>query len=120
MTITPFAVRPQIGLYWDCIRQMQAKRFETNRMNISLELTGETAERIARAATSAGQDVSWFVKAFVQQSFSSEGAPRRSVAEILAPFRAEVEQSGLSDRELDGLFTEAREGASLRRREQRG
>ena len=91
-------------------------------MNISLELTGETAERVARAATSAGQDVSSFVKAFVQRSFSGETVPvpRRSVAEILAPFRTEVEQSGLTDRELDGLFAEARDAASLRRREHRG
>ena len=78
-------------------------------MNVSLELTNETAEKVSRAASRAGRDVPSFLADFVHQSFSGAAAPRRSVADILAPFRAEVEQSGMSDRQLDTLFTQARE-----------
>jgi hypothetical protein len=85
-------------------------------MNGSLELTQETAERVTRAASRAGRDVVSFLTEFVQQSFSKAPMPRRSVAEILAPFRAEVEQSGISDRQLDTLFSEAREEAFAHRR----
>jgi hypothetical protein len=37
--------------------------------------------------------------------------------EILAPFRAEVEASGMSDDELDALFTQARRAVAREKRE---
>jgi hypothetical protein len=85
-------------------------------MNVSLELTNETAEKVSRAASRAGRDVPAFLADFVRQSFSGVVAPRRTVAEILAPFRAEVERSGINDRQLDTLFTAAREQAFAGRR----
>jgi hypothetical protein len=41
----------------------------------------------------------------------------RTFDEILAPFRDAVERSGISDEELDALFSEARREASDARRE---
>ena len=41
----------------------------------------------------------------------------KSFDEILAPFRRSVEESGLSDEELDALFREARKEASRARKE---
>ena len=86
-------------------------------MNISLELTKETADKVARAAQDAGKDVPSFLEEFVKRSFAGEKTPRRSVAEILEPFRAEVEQSGLADEQLDAVFTEARGHAFANRRQ---
>lgn len=85
-------------------------------MNISLELTKETAEEVARAAADAGKDVPSFLEEFLKQSFAGERTPRRSMAEILAPFRAEIEGSGVTDGDLDAVFIEAREHAFTNRR----
>ena len=80
-------------------------------MNVSLELNPETAEKIARAASCAGKDVPSFLQSYLNQSFSGDSLPHRSLDEILTPFRAQIEQSGLSDPQLDTLFTQARDGA---------
>jgi hypothetical protein len=62
-----------------------------------------------------------YVTALVQ-----EGTQRRdridvlaekSFDEILAPFRRNVEDSGMNDEELDGLLTRARKEASRARKE---
>ena len=59
------------------------------------------------------------------ESLVEEGSRRRdridllaekSFDEILAPFRRNVEESGLSDEALEALFTEARKEASRVRR----
>jgi hypothetical protein len=79
-------------------------------MNISLELTKETADKVTRAAADAGKDVPSFLEDFVKRSFTGEDS-KRTVAEILAPFRAEIEQSGVTDEQLNEVFTEARDHA---------
>jgi chaperonin GroEL (HSP60 family) len=42
---------------------------------------------------------------------------KRTLDDILEPFRQAVEKSGMSDDELDSLFTEARKEASKSKRE---
>ena len=80
-------------------------------MNVSLELSQETAESVAQAASRAGQDVPSFLQDFVQKSFS--GYPGvRSLAEILAPFREQVEASKINDSDLDTVFNDARNRAA--------
>ncbi len=78
-------------------------------MSISLELDDKTAERVERAAKRAGMDVPTFLQVFVGRSFTDERFPARSVEEVLAPFRNEVFRSGISDTELDTVFSQARE-----------
>ena len=55
-----------------------------------------------------GQDVASFLEEFVQEAFT---VPRqsRTLDEILAPFRAQVEASGMSDTELEAFFEAVRE-----------
>jgi hypothetical protein len=89
------------------------------RMNISLQLPKETAEKVARAAAAAGKDVPAFLQDFVKQSFTEANKPRRTVAEILAPFRAEVVRSGATDAELETIFAAARERAFTSRQQTR-
>jgi hypothetical protein len=59
-------------------------------------------------------------------SLVQEGTKRRyridlpaekSFDEILAPFRRNIEESGMSDEELDALFTTARKEAARQRKE---
>jgi len=85
-------------------------------MNVSLELTKETAEEVSRAAAQAGKDVPSYLQEFVKRAFAGEKRRGRSIAEILAPFRAEVERSGASEEQLDAMFTDAREKALTGRR----
>jgi uncharacterized phage protein gp47/JayE len=85
-------------------------------MNVSLELNTETIEKITRAASCVGQDIPTFLQNYLKQSFAGESMPHRSLNEILAPFRAEIDQSGLADPQLDALFTQARDGAFADRR----
>ncbi len=85
-------------------------------MNVSLELSTETVEKIARAASCVGQDLPSFLQNYLSQSFASESIPRRSLDEILAPFRAQIDQSGLTEPQLDVLFSQARESAFADRR----
>ena len=78
-------------------------------MNISLELDATTAERVQRAAQRAGLDVPTFLQNFIRSSFTEERLPTRSVQDILAPFRNEVAQAGVTDAQLDTVFDEARQ-----------
>lgn len=85
-------------------------------MNVSLEITEETAEKIARAASRAGKDLPSYLQDFVTRSFTSELSAPRTVDEILAPFRAEIDRSELNDKELDTLLSEARDRSFEARR----
>ncbi len=74
-------------------------------MNISLELEATTTERVQRA----GLDVPTFLQNSIRCSFTDERLPSRSVEDILAPFRNDVERAGVTDAQLDTVFDEARQ-----------
>jgi hypothetical protein len=107
--------KPRLHLF--CVVWYPERRFGTRKtaMNVLLDLPKETAEKVARAAASAGKDMPSFLQDFVKQSFTGEAKPRRTVAEILAPFHAEVEQSGIDDKQLDSVFDSARQNAFANR-----
>jgi hypothetical protein len=81
-------------------------------MTVTLELEPEVESLLERRARE-GCDVKGFVEKLVERDVNRE----RAFDEILAPFRDAVERSGISDQELDPLFTEARRDASKIRRE---
>ena len=90
-------------------------------MTITIDLPPEVEESVKTQAAKEGLPLEDYVTALVQ-----EGTKRRDridllaekpFDEILAPFRRNVEDSGLSDEELDGLFTGARKEASHARKE---
>lgn len=113
----PLATLPGNALKCDLSGKTKASVVGCNCMNVSLELRKDTAENVAQAASRAGKDVCSFLEDFVARSFSGETMPRRSVAEILAPFQAEIEASGLTDQQLDTLFSEARDQVFTHRRQ---
>jgi hypothetical protein len=85
-------------------------------MTITISLSPEIEEAVKSQATKEGKPLADYVESLVE-----EGSRRRdrvnllaekSFDEILAPFRRNVEESGLSDEALDVLFTEARKEAS--------
>ena len=90
-------------------------------MTITISLRPEVEEAVKSQATKEGKPLADYVESLVE-----EGSRRRdridllaekSFDEILAPFRRNVEESGLSDEALDALFTEARKEASRARKE---
>ena len=82
-------------------------------MTVTLELEPEVESLLEKRALAEGCDVSGYVEKLVTRDVNRE----RTFDEILAPFRDAVERSGISDTELDTLFTEARQEVSRERRE---
>ena len=85
-------------------------------MTITISLPPKVEEAVKSQATKEGKPLADYVESLVE-----EGSRRRdridllaekSFDEILAPFRRNVEESGLSDEALDALFTEARKETS--------
>jgi hypothetical protein len=90
-------------------------------MTITIELPPDVEASVKTQAAKEGLPLEDYVTSLVQ-----EGTQRRDridllaekpFDEILAPFRHNVEDSGMSDEELDGLFTTARKEASRARKE---
>jgi hypothetical protein len=90
-------------------------------MTITIDLPPDLEESVKTQAAKDGVPLEDYVAALVQ-----EGTRRRDridllsekpFDEILAPFRRNVEESGVSDEELDDIFTEARKDASRARKE---
>jgi len=73
-------------------------------MTVTLDLEPEVESLLEKRARADGCDVEGYVKKLIEEDVSR----KRTFDEILAPFRQAVERSGISDDELDSLFTEAR------------
>lgn len=70
-----------------------------------IEVRQETAQLLMERATARKLSLDEYLRAMAE----SDSAPRlKTLDEILAPFRAEVEAAGYTEDELDELFTEAR------------
>jgi hypothetical protein len=90
-------------------------------MTRTISVPPEVEEAVKSQATKEGKPLADYVESLVE-----EGSRRRdridllaekSFDEIMAPFRRNVEESGMRDEALDGLFTEARKEASRARKE---
>jgi hypothetical protein len=65
---------------------------------LQIPLPPDTEETLRERAKANGQDVASYAARLIQESLS---AP--SVDELLAPFRKQVEESGITDDQLDQL-----------------
>ena len=72
-------------------------------MTLTISLPKEVGTALEDKAKLSGRDSVEFVEDLVTKELSNP-----SLDEILAPFRRQVEESGMTDEELDDLFTEAR------------
>ena len=90
-------------------------------MTITIDLPPDVEESVKTQAAKEGLPLEDYVKSLVQ-----EGTKRRDridllaekpFDEILAPFRRNVEESGMSDEELGDLFGKAHKEASSARPE---
>jgi len=72
-------------------------------MTLKISLPKDVGAALENKARLSGRDAAEFVEDLVTKEVRSP-----SLDEILAPFRRQVEESGITDEELDELFTKAR------------
>ena len=82
-------------------------------MTVTLELEPEVESLLEKRARAEGCDIKGYVEKLVARDVNRE----RTFDEILAPFHEAMEGSGISDQELDTLFTEARQEVLSEKRE---
>jgi hypothetical protein len=70
---------------------------------LQIPLSADTEELLRERAKASGEDVSSYAARLLQDALV---AP--SVEELLAPFRKQVEESGITDAELNSLGEELR------------
>lgn len=89
-------------------------------MTITIDLPPDIEESVKTQAAKDGLPLEDYVTALVQEGTQRcdriDLLAEKPFAEILAPFRRNVEASGMSDEELDDLFTTARQEPSRVRR----
>jgi hypothetical protein len=88
-------------------------------MTFSITLAPETEQKLRERAAQAGQTVEGFIRQLVEREVlgpNDSEAPQPNAApagktfdEVFAPLRKEVEESGITDEELDSLLEQARE-----------
>jgi len=90
-------------------------------MTITISLPPEVEEAVKSQANKEGKPLADYIESLVEEASRRRDRidllAEKSFDEILAPFRRNVEESGLSDEALDALFTEARKEASRARKE---
>ncbi len=81
---------------------------------IQILLTPDAEETLRRRAAASGEEIASYAARLLQESLS---AP--TVDELLAPFRRQVEESGVTDEELNRLGEELRREARQQARRTR-
>ncbi|MBL8191861.1 MAG: hypothetical protein JNK38_27870 [Acidobacteria bacterium] len=79
----------------------------------TLEITGltfETLEALNDKARRSGKTAEQYARRLIEIGVSTAETilPEMTLDEAMAPFRRQVEESGLTDEELDEMFLEAR------------
>jgi hypothetical protein len=81
-------------------------------MTITIDLPPDVEASVKTQAAKEGLSLEDYVMSLVQEGIKKRDRidflAEKSFDEILAPFRRNVEDSGMSDEKLDDLFTRAR------------
>lgn len=71
---------------------------QTIEIPVTLRLSEQARAKLAQQAASSGQDLSSIASELIEQAVT-----RPTVDELLAPYRKQVAESGMSDEELDNF-----------------
>jgi hypothetical protein len=82
-------------------------------MVVTVQIPEELERKLIDRARATGQDAGQYVQSVLERNLAGP-----SLDEVLAPFRDQVERSGMSDDELDALVEQARETRFRERRDQ--
>jgi hypothetical protein len=74
-------------------------------MTITIRLSDDEQKLLAQRASRTGRDLADYVHLLIERDIQGSAA----VGEALAPFRRQVEESGMTDQELGDFFEEIRE-----------
>jgi putative addiction module component (TIGR02574 family) len=74
-------------------------------MSITIRLSADEEKRLAERADRSGRDLTGYVHLLIERDIESPSG----ADEALAPFRRQVEESGLSDDDLGDFFEEVRD-----------
>ena len=74
-------------------------------MSLVVDLGPEQEARLKERAARQGLAAAEYARMVIERDLQ----PQPTLAEILGPFRTQVEERGVTDTELDALFEEARE-----------
>ncbi|HEX9000979.1 MAG TPA: hypothetical protein VGB07_13830 [Blastocatellia bacterium] len=86
-------------------------------MSITITIPAELEILILGKAKAAGKPVEEVTVGLIAQGLQQQ-PPALTFDEILAPFRKEVAESGITDEELDALFMQARRDYARENQEQ--
>jgi hypothetical protein len=75
-------------------------------MTLSISLTPEAEAKLKQRAAAEGKDPTAYATELVENAVT-----RPTLDEILAPFRKQVAESGISDEQLDGFYDDLRNEA---------
>lgn len=83
-------------------------------MTLTIPILPETEKRLRELAAQAGQTVEVFIGELVERGTHSHNgrdtpSGTKTFDQIFGPLRKEVDESGVSDEELDNLLAQARE-----------
>ncbi|MGI8543869.1 MAG: hypothetical protein ACR2MD_10390 [Aridibacter sp.] len=73
-------------------------------MTLTIELKPETETRLKTRASAEGYEIDEYVKKLIEEDSNK----LRTIDEIFSPFRENIEKCGVSENELDEIFTKAR------------
>jgi hypothetical protein len=76
-------------------------------MSITISLPPDTERELVARAERSGQDLETLARQLIERGVAAEP----TLDEILAPFRRQVAESGISDADLTALFEDARTDA---------
>ena len=83
----------------------------TSEISMRLKLSKLAQQKLAKQAQELGRPVDEYASELLEQAITHP-----TVDELLAPFRKQVADSGMSDQELDAFFEDVREKAFRERR----
>jgi hypothetical protein len=76
-------------------------------MTITINLDPDEESRLRQRAAQSGQDLAGYVHGLIAKDLTA--LPPADVDAALAPFRRQVEESGLTDTQLEDFIEEVRE-----------
>jgi hypothetical protein len=87
----------------------------TTAVPMTLRLSEQARAKLAERAAARGQDPAGYASELIEQAVA-----RPSVDEVLAPFRKQVDERGMSDAELDEFLRGELDAARRERKAERG
>jgi hypothetical protein len=94
-------------------------------MTITISLPPETEEKLLKRAAESGVAADALARELLEQALNGgghavvSGQPGATLDKVLAPFRKEVQDSGMSDEEVKEFFTEVRDEVRSEKRARR-